>query len=93
MVVFKDEKAITLHAPGRVVGWSALTNDSTYTATVVCLTNCDLIAFPGSDLLDLLRAHTNMGNKIMNAISKVVARRLSFISEKDGHKLNDWSLG
>ena len=34
MVVFPDGRAITLHKPGRVVGWSALVSPTHYTASV-----------------------------------------------------------
>jgi CRP-like cAMP-binding protein len=40
MVAFPDGRAITLHKPGGVVGWSALVSPAGYTASVTCLTDC-----------------------------------------------------
>ena len=61
MVGFPDDRAITLHTPGRVVGWSALFSPGRYTASVTCLTDCSLIAFPGSELLRLVQQNLALG--------------------------------
>jgi CRP-like cAMP-binding protein len=81
MIVFKDERAICFHEPGRVIGWSALTSDSRYTATVVCLTDCTLLTFAASDLLSLLGSNATLGTRIMNKIARVRKNRLPFIPE------------
>ena len=83
MVVFPDGRAITLHKPGRVVGWSALVSPTHYTASVTCLTDSILIAFPGSELLRLVQRNVAFGTKIMRKISEVLSRRLPFLQEKD----------
>lgn len=83
MVVFPDGRAITLHKPGRVVGWSALVSPTHYTASVTCLTDSILIAFPGSELLRLVQRNVAFGTKIMRKISQVLSRRLPFLQEKD----------
>lgn len=83
MVVFPDGRAITLHKPGRVVGWSALVSPTHYTASVTCLTDSILIAFPGSELLRLVQRNVTFGTKIMRKISEVLSRRLPFLQEKD----------
>lgn len=87
MVAFRDGRAITFHKPGRVVGWSALVSPTNYTASVTCLTDCTLIAFPGSELLRLVQRNVTMGTKIMRNISKVLSRRLPFLQEKDRQRL------
>ena len=43
MVAFPDGRAITLHKPGGVAGWSALVSPAGYTASVTCLTDCTFI--------------------------------------------------
>ncbi len=91
MVVFKDERAISLHEPGRVIGWSALTSDSRYTATVVCLTDCTLLTFTSSDMLSLLGSNTTLGTKIMDKIAGIRSNRLRFIPESERHNMNEWS--
>lgn len=83
MVVFPDGRAITLHKPGRVVGWSALVSPTHYTASVTCLTDSTLIAFPGNELLRLVQRNVAFGTKIMRKISEVLSRRLPFLQEKD----------
>ena len=87
MVAFPDGRAITLHKPGGVVGWSALVSPTRYTASVTCLTDCTLITFPGSELLRLVQRNVAMGTKIMRNISKVLSRRLPFLQEKDRQRL------
>lgn len=83
MITFPDGRAITLHKPGRVVGWSALVSPTHYTASVTCLTDSTLIAFPGSELLRLVQRNVAFGTKIMRKISEVLSRRLPFLQEKD----------
>jgi len=87
MVAFPDGRAITFHKPGRVVGWSALVSPTRYTASVICLTDCTLITFPGSELLRLVQRNVTMGTKIMRNISKVLSRRLPFLQEEDRKRL------
>jgi glutaminase len=83
MITFPDGRAVTLHKPGRVVGWSALVSPTHYTASVTCLTDSTLIAFPGSELLRLVQRNVAFGTKIMRKISEVLSRRLPFLQEKD----------
>lgn len=87
MVAFPDGRAITLHKGGRVVGWSALVSPTRYTASVTCLTDCSLIAFPGSELLRLVQRNVSLGTKIMRKISEVLGRRLPFLQEEDKRRL------
>ena len=91
MVAFPDGRAITLHRPGRVVGWSALVSPTYYTASVTCLTDSTLITFPGSELLRLVQRNVAFGTKIMRKISEVLSRRLPFLREKDKRLLKQRS--
>ena len=91
MVAFPDGRAITLHRPGRVVGWSALVSPTYYTASVTCLTDSILISFPGSELLRLVQRNVAFGTKIMRKISEVLSRRLPFLQEKDKRVLKQRS--
>jgi CRP-like cAMP-binding protein len=91
MVVFPDGRAITLHKPGRVVGWSAVVSPTHYTASVTCLTDSTLIAFSGSELLRLVQRNVAFGTKIMRKISEVLGRRLPFLQEKDQRLLKQRS--
>jgi CRP-like cAMP-binding protein len=91
MVAFPDGRAITLHKPGRVVGWSALVSPTHYTASVTCLTDSILISFPGSELLRLVQRNVAFGTKIMRKISEVLRRRLPFLQEKDKRLLQQRS--
>jgi CRP-like cAMP-binding protein len=87
MVAFPDGRAITLHTAGEVVGWSALIHPSSYTASVVCLTDATLIAFAGRELLRLVQSNAATGTRIMRKVSAVVSKRLPFIPEQDKRKL------
>ena len=87
MVAFPDGRAITLHKPGGVVGWSALVSPTSYTASVTCLTDCTFITFPGSELLRLVQRNVAIGTKIMRNISEVLSRRLPFLQEEDKHRI------
>ncbi|MFP3871067.1 MAG: Crp/Fnr family transcriptional regulator [Syntrophobacteria bacterium] len=87
MVAFPDGRAITLHRPGEVVGWSAFVSPASYTASVICLTDSTLIAFPGRELLRLAQINAATGTKIMRKISQVVSKRLPYISEEDRRRL------
>ena len=91
MVAFPDGRAITLHRPGRVVGWSALVSPTYYTASVTCLTDSILISFPGSELLRLVQRNVAFGTKIMRKISEVLSRRLPFLQDKDKRLLKQRS--
>ena len=91
MVAFPDGRAITLHKPGAVVGWSALVSPSRYTAIVTCLVDCTLISFSGSELLRLVQRNVALGTKIMRKISEVLSRRLPFLQEEDKRRLNQGS--
>lgn len=87
MVGFPDGRAITLHTPGRVVGWSALFSPGRYTASVTCLTDSMLIAIPGNELLRLVQRNVAIGTKIMRKISEVLRRRLPFMQEEDKRRI------
>ena len=87
MVAFPDGRAITMHKPGGVVGWSALVSPTSYTASVTCLTDCTLISFSGSELLRLIQRNVAVGTKIMRKISEVLSRRLPFLQEEDKRRI------
>ena len=87
MVAFPDGRAITLHKPGRVVGWSALVSPTSATASVTCLTDCTLIGFSGSEMLRLVQRNVALGTKILRKISEVLSRRLPFLREEDKRRL------
>ena len=91
MVAFPDGRAITLHKPGAVVGWSALASPSRYTASVTCLVDCTLIAFSGSELLRLVQRNVALGTKIMRRVSEVLSRRLPFLQEEDKRRVRQRS--
>ncbi|UCG14813.1 MAG: cyclic nucleotide-binding domain-containing protein [Deltaproteobacteria bacterium] len=87
MVGFADGRAITMHSPGRVVGWSALVSPARYTASVICLSDCTLLAIPGNELLRLIQRNVALGTKIMRKISQVLSKRLPFLREEDQRRL------
>jgi CRP-like cAMP-binding protein len=76
MVAVRDGRAFTLHAPGSVVGWSALVHPTAYWATTICLTDSTFIAFAGSELLRLTQGNVALGTKLMRKLSDLVSKRL-----------------
>jgi CRP-like cAMP-binding protein len=66
----------TIHAPGKILGWSFLVPPNRYTASVITVSPSRLLVIKGPDFYDLVHKETKMGLKIMDNLAQVVAGRL-----------------
>jgi CRP-like cAMP-binding protein len=64
-----------------LAGWSALVSPYTYLGTIRCLEDCQFLVFPSEDFLELIRAETAIGLKVMKQIASVVSSRLRLVSK------------
>ena len=85
MVSYKNDRAISLHSKGDLVGLSVGVVPSVYKGTAVALTEGELLAISRQDLVDLIQGHNELGDKIMKKMSAVAAER-SAIVDGDGPK-------
>lgn len=77
---FKNGAHFTIETPGKILGWSFLIPPNRYTATAVTMAPSKLLLIKGPDFYALIHKETDLGLKIMDNLSQVVARRLqSFI--------------
>jgi len=79
MVHFDNGRAFTIHEKGQIIGWSAVVTPFRYRGTSIALTNGEVIAMKGRELLKLIQGNSNLGDKIMAKVNEGVAKRMSFI--------------
>ena len=82
MVSYKDDRAITLHKKGDLVGLSVGVVPSVYKGTAVALTEGELLAISRQDLVDLIQGHNQLGDKIMKKMSVVSSDRAAIVDGK-----------
>ncbi len=78
MIAGKDGKAITIHKPGHVIGWSAIAGSFIYTGAAIALTDGILFSMPGEEFLKLIQAHSSFGDKMLKNLNKIMEERPSF---------------
>jgi len=64
-------------AAGETMGWSAVVEPYIYTLGALCIDNSEFIAFDAAKLRDLMDEDCDLGFKVMKAITKIIASRLS----------------
>ncbi len=79
MVSFTDDRAITLHKSGQIIGWSSVVAPFEYTGTAVALTRGEVLSMSGEDLRRLLRDNSRISEKLMMKISAIVSERMPYI--------------
>lgn len=67
---------ISVVSQGQAFGWSALVWPHQYTATVVTLTQAQVIAIAKEAMLEMMRANPSLGLTIMAKVASIVASRL-----------------
>ncbi len=50
MIAFKDDRAITLHDKGKIMGWSTVFTPFRYKGTTTALTEGEVLSIPGDKL-------------------------------------------
>ncbi len=68
---------VDMISPGDTMGWSALVEPHIYTLSCRCAENCSLIAVSGPGLMELISRECQIGLKVMTAIAKIIAARLT----------------
>ncbi len=78
MVSFKNNRAITLHKKGEIMGWSTLISPFYYTGTLTALTNGEVLSIYTNDLMELIQNSSDFGNKIMGVVHQIMQERMPF---------------
>ena len=72
MISFDEDRAITLHQKGDLMGWSAVFTPFRYKGTIVALTDGQILTLPSEDFLRLILSNSALGDKVMKKINKDV---------------------
>jgi len=68
---------VDMIAPGDAMGWSALVEPHIFTLSCKCVEECSLISVSGPGLMELMSRECHIGLKVMTAIAKIIATRLT----------------
>ena len=79
MVYFENDRALTLHEPGEVMGWSTLMTPFQYVGTALALSEGDVLRLDGSDFLDIIRQDAAVGDKIMKKLNQTISKRTALL--------------
>ncbi len=80
-ITFKKGVRFEIQGPGKILGWSFLVPPSRYTASAVTTTPAKLLTIKGPDFYQLVNGEANIGLRIMDNLSRVVAGRLKTFVE------------
>jgi CRP-like cAMP-binding protein len=80
MVSFKDERAITLHKKGQIIGWSSVVSPFKYTGTAVALTRGEVLCMSSEDFGQLLQEDARISEMLMLKISAIVSERMPYVT-------------
>jgi CRP-like cAMP-binding protein len=83
MIAFNDDRAITLHDKGKIMGWSTVFTPFRYKGTTTALTDGEVLTIPGDKLLNLIQNAPALGNKIMKKINAIASERMFFAQSAD----------
>ncbi len=70
---------VSITAPGQLIGWSGFMPPNYYTASAICLEDCDLLAFEGPAFARALEENPAVGLVVMRHIAEVISQRLRAI--------------
>lgn len=65
-----------------IFGELVLFDNGPRSASVVAISECDVVVFDGEKLMSYLRSHTDIGFELLNAIMTATVRRLRKTNEK-----------
>lgn len=80
MVSFKDDRAISLHKKGDIIGLSVGIIPSKYKGTAVALTDGEFLSMERQGLIDLIQENNTLGDKIMKQLNAVSIERTPIIN-------------
>ncbi|SFM81468.1 Crp/Fnr family transcriptional regulator [Thermodesulforhabdus norvegica] len=78
LLAYPNRRSLIVDTPGEAIGWSTLVSPFHYTATAICLTDVDLIAFSRNDLFDLIRMDAQLGHKIVQKVISIMHARRAY---------------
>ncbi len=81
LLYYPSGRSLYLKDRGYGLGWSSLVSPFRYTATAVCLTETNLIQFPGTELYSLIRMNADFGHKLMEKIAGTMEERKKYRGE------------
>jgi CRP/FNR family transcriptional regulator, cyclic AMP receptor protein len=81
-----EEKELALLTDGDFFGELALLDESPRSATALCTTDCSVIGFFRTDLMELIKENPDLGMKIVMKFAEILAHRLRK-TDKDLSKL------
>jgi len=68
---------VDMISPGDTMGWSAVVEPQIYTLSCRCAEKCSVISVNGPGLMELMGRECHIGLKVMTAIAKIIATRLT----------------
>jgi CRP-like cAMP-binding protein len=86
MITFDEDRAITLHSKGDIMGWSTVFTPFRYKGTISALTAGEVLGMPGGKFLDLIQGNPALGDKIMKKINLIASERMSFVKESESEE-------
>lgn len=75
MIAYQNERALTLNQKGDLIGWSTFVDPFRYTGTTTALTEGEVLAIAGPDLMAVMDRNPEAKSKIMARISASSALR------------------
>lgn len=79
MIYFDQNRAITIHDRGNIIGWSTVVTPFQYTGTAVALTDGEVLSASGEAFFTMLMGDSSLGEKIMKKINAIIADRLPYV--------------
>ena len=83
LVSFKDDRGITLHNRGDILGWSSLVSPFRYTGTSVALTDGEVLTLASQDFQNLAASHPDTCENLLLKINNIVSKLLPRPDKKD----------
>ncbi len=80
MLCFKDDRAVTLHNKGDIMGWSTVVTPFQYRGTSMALTDGEVLSMSGQEFLRLIQENAVLSEKIMKKINTVVKERMPLVT-------------
>ena len=80
MISFDEDRAITLHDSGQIIGWSSVVSPFKYTGTAVSLTKGEVLSMSSLDFRRLLQENSRISELLMMKISAIVSDRMPYVT-------------
>ena len=78
MISFKEDRAVTLHERGQIMGWSSVVTPFRYTGTAVALTRGEVLCLSAAAFRELLMGDARISELLMKKINAIIAERMPY---------------